>query len=719
MNFLRVKGRASGLFAALIIVMLLGVSAAWAEPVKRERAGSKGFVTISDGHFYFENGERIRFFGTNLAYGANFPDKATAARMAQDIADLGFNCVRIMSLDSGEYYSIFDHSSNSTLAYNYEMLDRFDYFVNELTKRGIYINLILHGSRMFQPEDGMAGIQTFASKFITLFDDRAIELQKQYAYDLLTHTNPYTGLRYIDDPAVAMVELTNENTIMNAWRYGYTEKLNYASMDDYYLDQLDRMWSKFLFVQYGSVSVMNNSWDTDYATFDETVRPRYSEKADYSPVHIADLMKFYYELDKAYIDTMSVYLKNEIKETAGAGLIPPISGNNLYISDVALMAQAEADFINAHVYWDHITFPREPWDRNDFEMPNRQLTATDGKKTANFSNLIGNLAISAVADMPFVVTEWNTSYPSNYRYELPPIITSYASLHDWDGLFVFAYSHDNEIGNTGVRHWFEIKNDFTARAMMPVLSKMFLNGYISPARQTVEIKYVNKTVFANGARDISEFELMLDKPVSGTVAYIHGIRKAYNQLTTTAADDIPSTADTAPYVSDTGELVWREDCFTFNTEMSQGITGTLKNKSYIRFNNLSIEKESNTIAKGPVKLVNGAVMLVSMDGKSIDSSDKMYLSAVNDSRNFGEAMNPLTGNLTNWGNYQLMRLRMTGKVTINIKSMKTFEVYALNFQGRRMGTVSANQARDGNVLSISFDLSRYNASLFEIAAINN
>ena len=37
---------------------------------------------------------------------------------------------------------------------------------------------------------------------------------KQYARDLLTHVNPHTGLAYRDDPAVAIVEVNNENSLL-------------------------------------------------------------------------------------------------------------------------------------------------------------------------------------------------------------------------------------------------------------------------------------------------------------------------------------------------------------------------------------------------------------------------------------------------------------------------------------------------------------------------
>ena len=39
-----------------------------------------------------------------------------------------------------------------------------------------------------------------------------IELQKEYAKELLCHVNPYTGLALIDDPAVVTIQINNEDT---------------------------------------------------------------------------------------------------------------------------------------------------------------------------------------------------------------------------------------------------------------------------------------------------------------------------------------------------------------------------------------------------------------------------------------------------------------------------------------------------------------------------
>ncbi len=66
-------------------------------------------VFVRDGHFFTvgpdlrpgtADDRRIRFFGMNLAFGANFPVKEDAPRIAKRLRRLGVNLVRLHHMDS-------------------------------------------------------------------------------------------------------------------------------------------------------------------------------------------------------------------------------------------------------------------------------------------------------------------------------------------------------------------------------------------------------------------------------------------------------------------------------------------------------------------------------------------------------------------------------------------------------------------------------------------
>ena len=50
-------------------------------------------------------------------------------------------------------------------------------------------------------------------KIVGIFTPKLIDAQKRHARQLLTRVNTYRKVRYADDPAVAFVEITNEDSL--------------------------------------------------------------------------------------------------------------------------------------------------------------------------------------------------------------------------------------------------------------------------------------------------------------------------------------------------------------------------------------------------------------------------------------------------------------------------------------------------------------------------
>jgi hypothetical protein len=73
-------------------------------------------------------------------------------------------------------------------------------------------------------------------KSLSLYDKRIIELEKEYAHNLLTHVNPYTKAEYRNEPAIAIVEILNENGIGQG----------YNPPSKFYADELDTLYNTWL-----------------------------------------------------------------------------------------------------------------------------------------------------------------------------------------------------------------------------------------------------------------------------------------------------------------------------------------------------------------------------------------------------------------------------------------------------------------------------------------
>ena len=99
------------------------------------------------------------------------------------------------------------------------MLDKFFYLFYCLKQRGIHIFLSHISSRYVMRGDGFPGDEDGFKdtdqgfKVEGMFDPYLIELQKEYLEAILTRKNPYTGLAMVDDPALVLTEIINENSL--------------------------------------------------------------------------------------------------------------------------------------------------------------------------------------------------------------------------------------------------------------------------------------------------------------------------------------------------------------------------------------------------------------------------------------------------------------------------------------------------------------------------
>ncbi len=180
-------------------------------------AGEDGFVRIVDGRLHTQSG-RLRLWGMNLCFGANFPTREDARKVAAHLAKLGINAVRIHHHDLRDAPDGIWKAGlvGGERVFDKEMIDRLDYFLAKLHQHGIYADLNLHCSRQLKPQEGFpdhsrSGAMEF-NKYVLYFEPRMKAELKKFCRAYLLHKNPYrSGRTRVDDPGVALIELTNEN----------------------------------------------------------------------------------------------------------------------------------------------------------------------------------------------------------------------------------------------------------------------------------------------------------------------------------------------------------------------------------------------------------------------------------------------------------------------------------------------------------------------------
>jgi hypothetical protein len=90
---------------------------------------------------------------------------------------------------------------------------------------------------------------------VGFFDPAEIALQKEYDRKLLLHRNAYTGKTYAVDPAVAMVEINNENGLLHAWLAGTLDGL-----PGVFQTELRGQWNKWLKGRYATTQRLREAW---------------------------------------------------------------------------------------------------------------------------------------------------------------------------------------------------------------------------------------------------------------------------------------------------------------------------------------------------------------------------------------------------------------------------------------------------------------------------
>jgi hypothetical protein len=221
-------------------------------------AGADGFVRIRDGRFATESG-RLKIWGVNTCFGANFPAREDAEKVAAHLAKLGVNGLRMHHHDTapsprGVWGPVVD--GRRTL--DPQQLDRQDYFLDQLHRHGIYVNLNLHVGRAMTEQEGFVTedlpYAVRYNKYLLYFEPRMREQLKQFCRDYLTRYNPYRERKRSEDPGIAMVEITNENSFS---RLGPGIA---ATLPEPYRAEFQGQWNRWLADRYENTAALKQAW---------------------------------------------------------------------------------------------------------------------------------------------------------------------------------------------------------------------------------------------------------------------------------------------------------------------------------------------------------------------------------------------------------------------------------------------------------------------------
>lgn len=349
-------------------------------------AGKYGRVVVRNGKFEFEQrpGEAVRFYGTNLYFDACFPEPADAERMAELLARSGYNSIRLHHYDR----KLIDPSDPSGVRPDPAQMEKLDYLFKCLKERGIYVTLDLHCLRVLRDEAGRER-EIQEAKLAILLEESSYCNLRDFSLRLLNHVNPHTGLAWKDDPALAFISLINENALTYIAR-------EYARMPQQ---------GKALFRRHF------DAWRKS--------RPAGGSEAGAEQMYIAELHNGFYRKFTA--------------ELRAAGVRTPFTDQNNINRELAIAPMRGLyDYVDSHPYHAHPSFIGKAWG-----YPMRIPPLSDIRAMGKSLRGIFPLRIFG---KPFIISEFNYSFPNPARAEGGALAGAYAALQDWDGVFRFGFA---------------------------------------------------------------------------------------------------------------------------------------------------------------------------------------------------------------------------------------------------------------------------------------
>jgi hypothetical protein len=622
-------------------------------------AGKDGFIRVQGGHFVKPDGKRIRFWGVHLTDWSpgsiELPAKEDTPMWARTLARYGVNIVRLHFVDKWAPTGITDGSKDDTRSFDTQQLDRLDFLVSELKKNGIYMDLNLNVGRSYKEGDGVPDANRLQwAKSLTLYDRRIIELEKEYAHNLLTHVNPYTKTEYRNEPAIAIVEILNENGIGQG----------YNPPSKFYADELDGIYNAWLKTNL-TPEQLQKLREAAAVQGDALIpRLRGNERATAPKDRYEIEVRFFMDLENKFYQDMKAYLRD-------LGVKQPLTGTADHGHSgppwVMLSSLSKLDVLDGHIYWNQYVGV------GDVPMVNDPLHST-----------VVQLSRTAFAGKPFTVSETNHPFPNEYASEGIPILAAYAGFQDWDMVVFYTFEPKKDpewkpyVGDP-----FDISLDPVRMTEMAAGALMFLRGDVKPARQTVERTYSKEQVLdagllPGGLRPGSEqpyftpgFPLALPLEHEVRVKSFDGPPTA--QLTASIA---------SPIVSDTKELSWytsdaKTGLVTVETDRAQALIGFIKaNQKTLK--NLGADISNNF----------ATIVLSSLDDKPLARAEKMLLNACSRVANTDQKWNEAHSGLGRGGQGHSPTLiePVTGTVTLRgIEGAKSVSAAALDGSGKPIG----------------------------------
>ncbi len=390
-------------------------------------AGKHGFLSSEGEHLTFDRlNKPVQFWGCVANINPDHSRKQYETR-ARFLARHGVNMVRQHSV-----YQYLGPLRNGS--FDEERLDNYDYWFSKLKEQGIYTTWsVFYHHRI--PKDAypdrlyaeLDNGDTYG--FVHL--SKAIQNHRlRYVKKLLNHRNPYTGTKYRNEPALAVVEVQNEDSIF------FHNPLNRLKKDGElpeHSEKFRRMWADWVKRRYENEDRLKSAWGSS-ASFREEL-PIYgawqfaADRCRTPDRRKGDFIRFCTELQKNWYDRWHEEIRNAGFQ--GVTVTTAWKAGGPAADPANLFTDCSGDMISRHNYkgggaGQHRIKPGEVNRFTHMDAPGSGLVST---------------GLYQVEDKPFSMTEWTQQPPNQWKLEAAPLMAFYQmGLQGMDASYHFTNS---------------------------------------------------------------------------------------------------------------------------------------------------------------------------------------------------------------------------------------------------------------------------------------
>lgn len=403
-------------------------------------AGETGFIRYdANGDFVRGDGKPIRFWAVNaeierekpfVARPRWSPVEPTAAGNARFLAKRGVNMVRLHAFLNPNLAKTPGAALTDVNMAECEWIWR---SVAAYKKEGIYTMFSPYWAvnMKFSDSWGLPHGASLKAHGLLFFDETLQSAYKGWLKKLLTEPNPYTGVPLAKDPALAIIQLQNEDSFL-FWTVN--------NIPDPYKTDLGARFYSWVVKKYGSYDAAREAWQDNRVAGDkpgegilmfhnlwEYTQPR---SGGFSK-RLADQLEFWVTAMRNFNAMMVSYLKEDL----GCGQLVNASnwktGDPVRLEDAERYAYMAADVMAVNRYTTGV-----------HNGPNRTWAVVRGDEYTSPS-ILENPASFALnlrqpKGRPFMITEANWVPPMAYRSEGPLLVAAYLALTGIDGYFWFS-----------------------------------------------------------------------------------------------------------------------------------------------------------------------------------------------------------------------------------------------------------------------------------------